>query len=211
MSLKVWKRQKLSHLKWRKRLPCFASIIQQQNSPLGFTEWDLRPLNESKSWAAVSHACLSWNNIWLTHTSKPALQLHLKTLHGAAGLTERLSHPVGFSIQCISTEKHDTCVLRYVIVNVMVCARDSEWMCVCGQQGDCKGAIDTFNLILISAGGDTDENWNVLWQYLLCSSWTLKEEVEVCRCGSPFCRAPQQGSHVHDYYRHDHTQLHQLL
>lgn len=30
-------------------------------------------------------------------------------------------------------------------------------VCVCGLQGDCGGAIDSLNPILISAGGDTDE------------------------------------------------------
>lgn len=48
-SIKLWVEEEISILKRRKCLPCFASIIQQCNSPLGNAEWVLRPLNESKS------------------------------------------------------------------------------------------------------------------------------------------------------------------
>ncbi len=90
VSLKFWVREEISHLKRKKCLPCFASIIQQPNSPLGNTEWVLRPLNESKSWASVSHACLSWNNFRLTHIPEPTLCPLLKMIYGPAGLAARL-------------------------------------------------------------------------------------------------------------------------
>lgn len=44
------------------------------------------------------------------------------------------------------------------------------FVCAClrGPGGDCRGAIDSLNPILISAQGDTDGKWNGLRQYLYC-------------------------------------------
>lgn len=43
-----------------------------------------------------------------------------------------------------------------VCVSATVHTRLSEF--VCGLRGDCRGAIDSLNPILFSAGEDTDEN-----------------------------------------------------
>lgn len=65
-----------------------------------------------------------------------------------------------FFMRCIRNE-----TALHTCVCVCVCQCDSG--SVCGLQGDCKGAIDSLNPILVAAGGGADENRNAAQQYLL--------------------------------------------
>ena len=114
-SLKLWAQEEISHLKRRRCLPCFASIIQQHNSPLGNTEWVLRPLNESKSRASAFHACLSWKNFWDSPTHpKPHYAYSLKWYMDQQDWQQGLGNCIVFFIWCIRNE-----TIAYV------------WLCVC--------------------------------------------------------------------------------
>lgn len=75
-------------LKWRKWLPCFASIIQQPDFPLG-NPVSSEPFKWIKKPGPVSHSCLLWNHFWESSTHpKPHFPL-LQMMYGPAAPATR--------------------------------------------------------------------------------------------------------------------------
>lgn len=95
-----------------------------------------------------------------------------------------------FFIWCIRNE-----TVAYVCFCVCVSMHISGTESVCGLQWDCRGSIDSLNPIFIPAGGDTDENWNGLRQYLCCSLQDIKRDGGCLNAWCfPTCRALNLGA-----------------
>lgn len=133
VSFKCWVQEEIARLKRRKCLPCFASIIQQANFPLG-NRASSETFKWIKSWASVSHTCLFRNNFWNSPTHlNPHYAHSLKWYMDQQEWQLGFSNCIVFFTWCIHNETVvHLCayVCLCMFVGVTLRAHKSEWKCV---------------------------------------------------------------------------------